>query len=119
MLNLINTLNYCTNIGLGDGIPTPVGKLVHLGVLAIQIVVPIILIIWGMLDFTKALVGQDEEKIKEGQKKFIQRVIAAIIVFLIVAAVNLIIGIVADLGGDGNNANNAWKCARELINGRK
>lgn len=121
MLNLISFLdgNYCTGMdGLGDGIPGPIGTLVHAGVLVIQIVVPILLIIWGMLDFAKGVMAQEEDKIKAGQKKFIQRLIAAVIVFLIVAVVNFVINLIANLEGEGNNADTAWKCASQLINGK-
>ena len=122
MLNLVNTLNYCTNIteaaeGAELGIPSGIGNVVHLIVVAIQVVVPILLIIWGMIDFAKAIVGQDEEKIKAGQKTFIKRLIAAVVVFLIVTIVQLAINLAASIGGEGNDAGSAWKCAKCLING--
>lgn len=122
MLNLVNTLNYCTNIiqaaeGAEGGIPTGIGNVVHLIVVAIQVVVPILLIIWGMIDFAKAIIGQDEDKIKAGQKTFIKRLIAAVVVFLIVTIVQLAINLAASIGGEGNDAGSAWKCAKCLING--
>lgn len=116
-MNLVNVLDYCTNELGGAGIPDAVGNLVHAAVLIIQIVVPIILILWGMLDFTKGVMGQDEDKIKAGQKKFIQRLIAAVFVFLIVVVVRLVIQTVGGLGD--NEANTAWHCADQLINGSK
>ena len=72
MLNLFNVLNYCEEVfpntnGGEAGIPTGIGNVVHLVVVAIQVVVPILLIIWGMIDFAKAIIGQDEDKIKAGQ----------------------------------------------------
>ena len=105
-MNLVNTLNYCTDLLGGEGIPTSIG-------LIIQVVVPILLIIWGMLDFAKGIIGQDEDKIKAGQKKFIQRIIAAVIVFLIVVVVRLVITTVGTLGD--NQGESAWHCADELI----
>ena len=123
MLNVVNTLaNYWT--GLFDagvdaeaGIPEGIGNVVHLIVVAIQVVVPILLIIWGMIDFAKAIIGQDEDKIKAGQKTFIKRLIAAVIVFLIVTIVQLAINLAASIGGEGNDSGTAWSCAKELING--
>lgn len=117
-MDLFSTLNYCENV-ISGGIPTAVGNLVRYGVLIIQIVVPVLLIIWGMLDFAKGIMGSDEDKIKAGQKKFIQRLIAAAIVFLIVTIVQLVIGVVGGLEGEGNNSQTAWSCAKELINGKK
>ena len=114
-MNLVNVL-YCEGV-VNGGIPTAIGNLIHSGIVIIQIVVPILLIIWGMLDFAKGVMGSDEDKIKAGQKKFIQRLIAAVIVFLIVTIVQLVIGMVGSLDGDGNNSQTAWSCAKELITG--
>ena len=121
-MNLVNMLanetNYCIGVaGMTDGIPAGIGNVVHLIVVAIQIVVPILLIIWGMIDFAKAIIGQDEDKIKAGQKTFIKRLIAAVVVFLIVTIVQLAINLAASIGGEGNDSGTAWSCAKELING--
>ena len=70
-----------------------------------------------MIDFAKAIIGQDEDKIKAGQKTFIKRLIAAVIVFLIVTIVQLAINLAASIGGEGNDSGTAWSCAKELING--
>ena len=124
-MNLVNVLaetgtNYCTGAGgIGtEGIPAGIGNVVHLIVIAIQVVVPILLIIWGMLDFAKAIIGQDEDKIKAGQKTFIKRLIAAVIVFLIVTIVQLAINLAASVAGTENNAGSVWTCAKELISGK-
>ncbi len=123
-MNLFYTLaNYCTSLlpaGTGGeaGIPEGIGNVVHLIVVAIQIVVPILLIIWGMIDFAKAIIGQDEDKIKAGQKTFIKRLIAAVVVFLIVTIVQLAITLAASVGGEGNDAGTVWGCAKSLINGQ-
>ena len=120
-MNLVNTLEYCKNLeGIADGwngIPDGIGNVVHLIVVAIQVVVPILLIIWGMIDFAKAIIGQDEEKIKAGQKTFIKRLIAAVVVFLIVTIVQLAINLAASIGGEGNSSGTAWDCAHQLITG--
>ncbi len=115
-MNLVNTLEYCVGV-LGNGIPEGIGNVVHLIVVAIQVVVPILLIIWGMIDFAKAIMGQDEDKIKAGQRTFIKRLIAAIVVFLVVTIVQLAVRLAQSVGGEGNDAENAWTCASELING--
>ena len=47
-MNLVNTLEYCTGT-LGDGIPEGIGNVVHLIVVAIQVVVPILLIFYFMI----------------------------------------------------------------------
>ena len=57
----------------------------------ITIVVPVLLIIFGMIDFLKAVTASKEDEIKKGQQTFIKRLIAAVIVFFIIAIVRLII----------------------------
>ena len=122
-MNLVNVLNYCGNIinaggGTEAGIPSAIGNIVHLGFIIIQVVVPILLIVWGMLDFAKGVMASDEDKIKAGQKKFIQRLIAAVICFLVVTIVQLVINVVGSVTSD-NNTGSAWNCAKGLINGKE
>lgn len=56
----------------------------------VKLLVPIILIIMGMIDFTKAMMASDENKMKDSQKKFINRLIAGVIIFLIMAVVQFV-----------------------------
>lgn len=99
-------------------IPGPIAGVVGMIVFLIQVVVPILLIIWGMIDFAKSVIGGDEDKIKAGQKVFIRRVIAAIIVFLVITITQLTLNLVSKVGGTGNEANSAWNCAKALINAK-
>lgn len=59
--------------------------------LLIQIAVPVILIILGMLDFAKATIGSDEAAIKEARGKFMKRLIAGAVVFLVFVIIKLVI----------------------------
>lgn len=113
-MDFVNLLVTCEN---GITIPDAIAALVRAIIFVIQVVVPILLILWGMLDFAKSIIGQDEDKIKAGQKKFIQRLIAGIIVFLIVSVVTFLIGLVGNLGGEGNQANGALSCVSQIISG--
>ena len=65
------------------------------------IVVPILLIVLGSIDFMKAVVAGKEDDIKKAQSVFVKRIIAAVIVFLIPLIVNIIMGILP--GADGSN----------------
>lgn len=57
----------------------------------IQIAAPIALIIWGSIDLLKAVIAGDAKKISEARKPFIQRLISALIIFLIPWLVNLVL----------------------------
>lgn len=64
----------------------------------IRLVVPILLIILGITDFFRATFSDSEEGMKKDRDRFIKRIIAAIIVFIVPFFVNLILKI----------ANNVW-----------
>lgn len=72
----------------------------------IQIAVPFALVIWGSLDFFKALIAGDEKEMKMKRKPFIGRLVAAIIILILPWLVKLIAKQVA--GSD--DTNNFWKC---------
>lgn len=72
-------------------------------ILIIQIAVPVLLIIWGMLDLGKAVIAQKEDEIKKGQATFFKRLIAAILVFFVITIVKLVVSFASS--NDGNLAN--------------
>ena len=117
-MELINVL--ATSLGTAcDQIPTGVFNLTSLVIMIIQVIVPILLIIWGMIDFVKAVVGGDENKIKEGQKVFVKRLIAAAVVFLMVTIVKLLVNFVGQIGAeDMADADSIWDCVDQFINGK-
>lgn len=88
-------------------LPNTVSKII----LIIQIAVPILLVIFGMLDLFKGVYAQKEDEIKKGQQIFVKRLITAVIVFFVIVIVKLLIGLVAD-----NNAT-IMNCANCFING--
>lgn len=71
-------------------------------ILIIQIAVPFVLIIWGSIDFFKAVIAGDEKEMKQKRKPFVQRVVAALIIILLPTIVNLILKNVA------SNTNNKF-----------
>lgn len=85
------TLVQCAGIDVPQELINVVNSIVKL----IQIGIPLLLIIFGMLDLGKAVMAQKEDEIKKGQQTFIKRLIAAAIVFFIVAIVQLLFNIVS------------------------
>ena len=74
-------------------------KITVLAVNLIKIAVPIMLIIFGMLDLAKAVISNDEKEIKGAQTKLIKRAIYAVLVFLVVSIVQLLFSALASTGG--------------------
>lgn len=56
----------------------------------LKILVPVILIIMGMLDLTRAMMASDEDKMKKAQKNLITRLIAGVCIFFIMAVVQFV-----------------------------
>ena len=83
------TFNSCEEL-LG---PTLTAKLQsYLNI--IRILIPIAVIALGMLDFAKAVIASDENKMKESQKKFIRRLLIAVAIFFVPTLLNLVINII-------------------------
>ena len=116
MINLLEV----SNSTLCDGvlIPNQLFNLVATIVKLIKIAVPVLLIIFGMIDFAKSVVAKNEDDVKKFRKQFISRVVSAIIVFLIVSLTGFVISLVGGLGGEGNSASSAWHCARSVLTGK-
>ena len=82
-------------------IPDSVASIISMVIKAFYIGIPILLIIWGMLDLGRAVVCQKEEDIKKHQKMFVKRLVSAVIVFFIAVLVEFVIRILssADIPG--------------------
>ena len=105
MMILATTSNFCGSDA------TEIMNLTSTIVTLIKIGVPILLIIFGMLDLGKAVMAQKEDEIKKGQQMFIKRLIAAVIVFFVVFIVSFTLKIFA------SNDTNIWTCVDGFING--
>ncbi|MBR1717870.1 MAG: hypothetical protein IJ715_01210 [Bacilli bacterium] len=111
-------LNVLVNCG-GIDIPSVIPNMVHYLVLGIQIFIPIVLIVLGMLDMGKAVMSNDEKVMKENQGKLVKRIIYAVLVFLVVALVKTVIGMVAGIDSEDKVADKATisTCINYFVNG--
>ncbi len=75
-------------------------RLVGFVKIGIQIGVPIILIVVGMIDFAKAVAAKDEGEIKKAQNGLIKKAIAAVLVFFVMTIVSLLMTIIGYNQGD-------------------
>lgn len=106
---LLNSEYTCggTNLVFSGTFPYLVSSIITV----IKIAVPILLIIFGMLDLSKAVIAAKEDEIKKGQQTFIKRAIAAIIVFFVIQVVQIIVRFVS---GNDQNVIGCFNC---FING--
>ena len=115
MFVLINPV-FAIKCHLGSSdvvIDNKIPNTVHVVILVIQIVVPVLLVIFGSIDFVKALTSAKEDEIKKGRQVFISRLIAGVIVFFIVAIVKLVIS----LATSNSENTTIMNCANCFLNG--
>ena len=74
----------------------------------LKIATPVIIIITGMLDILKAVSAQKEDEMKKAQKKFLNRLLAGAVVFLVFVIVETVVFLV--IPNDSDNAMNCVKC---------
>ncbi len=98
---------YCGNIGK---IPKKIPELTSWFITLIEIIVPVILVIMGTIDFVKAITSQKEDEIKKGQQTFIKRLIVAVIIFFVVAIVKLLVGLVSSGPSESKNIIDCIEC---------
>lgn len=96
----------------GTTIPEELTIITRIIVLLLQVVTPIGLIILGSLDIIKSITANNESDIKKKQQKFVKRLIAAAILFLVTSIVKLVIGVVAS----NSNGKNISKCFSCMVN---
>ncbi len=88
----------------------PLIKLIKNGIIPlIQLGIPIILIILGMLDLGKAVVASKEDEIKSAQKLLVKRAIYALAVFFVVLIVQVVFGLLSNAGDDYGQQGNTWQ----------
>ena len=92
----------------------PIVRLVRKGLYPIiQIVIPIVLIIYGIIDLGKAVIASDEKEIKAAQSRLIKRCIYAAAIFFVVTFVSIIMDIIskADPSADTTSWSRCWEAA--------
>ena len=98
--NVIRTLSYdvstysCGNEYM-TGIPARIPKLGKFVMNFLQILIPIILIIYGSIDLVKAVYASKEDEIKKAQQTFVKRLVGSILIFFVFAIVKLVVSVVS------------------------
>ena len=88
---------------------TPIMTLLGYVIFGIKIVVPVILILVGMMDLAKAIMGKDDNEIKKAQGSLIKKIVVAVCVYLVITLVGLIMSLIYPSWDD--NCAEAISCA--------
>lgn len=83
----VSAIEFCTDTAA-------VWQLVGRVLFVFKIVIPILLMVFGMIDLGKAVVGAKDDEIKKALKQLMMRAIAAVVIFLIPTIVAFIFSIV-------------------------
>lgn len=94
-VGFVNTLQDSVNCG-GAEIPYGFPYIVNRIIKILKIFTPIILILLGMIDFLKATISSDEKQMKEASSKFVRRILAAVIIFFVIAIVQFAFRLVGE-----------------------
>ena len=97
--------------GMVTGIPSIIPNVVSTIYTIIQVAIPVVLVIFGLLDLVKGIIASKEDEIKKGQSIFIKRLITAALIFFVFAMVKFVISLVAD-----DNTQGILDCAECFIN---
>ena len=112
-----NGTNNAGTVSCGNGtlknMPSRLIKIINTLIRIIQIGVPVLLIIFGMIDFAKGVVAQKDDEIKKGQKTFISRLVTAILVFLVILIVKMAVRFI----NESNDSSKIISCIDCFING--
>lgn len=92
------TINEC-EILIGEDVVEELNNVMFY----IRLSVPILLLVFGALDFGTAVLSADDSGMKKAQGKFIKRLIIGIAIFFVPTIVNLIINIMNTVWGLGSN----------------
>lgn len=77
------------------GIPSEITGTINIVYGILLIAIPVIIIIFGLIDFIKAIMGKKDDEISQGAKLFVKRLIMGAVAFFVLAIVKFVVGIIA------------------------
>ena len=114
---MLNILASSCAIALNTSIDMVLPNITSAIVTILQIIIPVILIVLGMVDFSKAVISNDEKEQKAAQSRFVKRVVYAIVIFLLVAIIKLVFGVIGKNVGNSTESS-MTACIDCFVNGQ-
>ena len=90
-----NATTYSCGKNMVKDIPATILDTVHIAYMVIQVVVPVILVVTGMITLLKSITAGKEDEIKKAQMAFVKKLIVGALVFFIFVIVKLIVSFAA------------------------
>lgn len=95
-----------------------VWELLHNIYLVLLILIPVLVILFGVIDLAKAVTAGKEDEIKKGQSILMRRIIMGVLAFFVAAIVGFVIGAFAETGTDADTTASVAECIDLFINGK-
>ncbi len=110
--NIINYENLCSagNTGIIKAIKI-VGNVVSI----CKWIVPMLIIVFGMIDFGKAVISSDEKAMNKATKSLITRIIIGVVVGLLPTTILAILGLLENLGAEDIYKNSFGACTKCIL----
>lgn len=91
-------------------------KMVGIVIWGIKVIVPVLLLFFGMLDFVSVVMGKKDDEIKTALNRLKTRAIAAVVVFCVVSIVGLLMNFVGaeDYKACVKCINDPWSCSADI-----
>ena len=86
----------------------------HTVLVIFKIVIPVLLIIFGMIDLGKAVVSSDEKAIKQSTGSLIKKLVAALVIFFLPTIVSAVINVVS---GENETKYGSTACVKCVTDG--
>ena len=99
----------------GVEIPAMITNIISYVVTGIKIGVPVLLVIFGMMDLGKAVMSSKEDEIKKAQTTFLTRLLVAAFVFFVITIVQFLVGILDNAGKKDGQSTGAVTCLKEIF----
>lgn len=107
----IEEFNFCEKNGVKIAL-----KIVGAMIFIAKIIVPLLIIIFGIMDFYKALVNSDEKNTKDAIHIFMRRIISGIIIFFLPTLVDILLNFVDGYSGTKSNFDECQSCLLHPVN---
>lgn len=91
MGNIGSEAGFCLNTA-------NIWQVIGIILLVFKIVIPILLIIFGMIDLGKAVIASKDDEIKKATKSLAMRAIAAVVIFFIPSLIGIVMTLVGGFG---------------------
>ena len=83
-----------------------IGKIVRI----VKILIPIVIIVLGVIDFFKAILGSKDDEIKKSARSLLMRTIAGVVIFFIPTIISVVFSLISDFGNLQGDFNACQKC---------